>query len=284
MVRRAVGFILLLAATDALAGSSPLSGEDIRKTVAGAVFEVDTPVGAKLPISYAEDGRMSAAAGALAYLLGSQTDDGRWWISSNRLCQKWQRWFDGAVHCLKLSQEGVRISWRRDDGESGTARIVSRSDRNVSRQDLGDHKAGASTKEAAKPAAEAVAVADEARLVPPAVNSQTADTIKPEVASKSPEPLAGAPVKPPAPVRASASLRQQPASRPQPSFRVAHVDLDDVLNVRAGPSAEHSVIGSILPDAAGIRIVGPCLSAWCPIQHRGMTGWVNSTYLLPSGP
>src|SRR5262245_5025306 len=66
------------------------------------------------------------------------------------------------------------------------------------------------------------------------------------------------------------------------SFRVAGVDLDDVLNVRNGPSPEHAVIGSILPDADGIRIVGPCVSAWCPIQHRGLSGWVNSFYLKPS--
>jgi uncharacterized protein YraI len=66
------------------------------------------------------------------------------------------------------------------------------------------------------------------------------------------------------------------------SFRVAGVDLDDVLNVRSGPSPEHAVIGSILPDADGIKIVGPYVSAWCPIQHRGLSGWVNSFYLKPS--
>ena len=38
---------------------------------------------------------------------------------------------------------------------------------------------------------------------------------------------------------------------------MAGVDLDDVLNVRNGPSPEQAVIGSILPDADGIRIVGP---------------------------
>jgi uncharacterized protein YraI len=62
-------------------------------------------------------------------------------------------------------------------------------------------------------------------------------------------------------------------------FRVAGVDIDDVLNVREGPSADHSIIGSLLPDAGGVRIVGQCQSYWCPIQYRGMTGWVNSMYL-----
>ena len=117
------------------AGSSALTGDEIKKTVAGAVFEVDAPLGAKLPISYAEDGRMSGEAGALAYHLGSPTDRGSWWISSNRLCQKWRRWFDGAVHCLRLSQEGTRIFWHRDDGEAGTASIVGRVGRALAEAD-----------------------------------------------------------------------------------------------------------------------------------------------------
>lgn len=109
MLWRTLGLILMLAATDAHAGSSALSGDDIKQTVAGAVFAVDTPLGSTLPIAYGEDGRMSAEAGALAYLLGSPTDSGSWWISGNRLCQKWRRWFDGAVHCLRLSQEGRQV-------------------------------------------------------------------------------------------------------------------------------------------------------------------------------
>ena len=67
------------------------------------------------------------------------------------------------------------------------------------------------------------------------------------------------------------------------SFRVTGVAEDDVMNVRNGPSADHSVIGTIPPDAAGIKIVGSCVSAWCPIQHRGIIGWVNSVYLSKSG-
>src|SRR5215510_3987305 len=129
MLWRALGLVLVLLATKSFAGA--LVGDDIRQTVAGAVLEVDTPLGTKLPISYAEDGRMSAEAGSLAYLLGSPSDSGTWWISGHRLCQKWRRWFDGAVHCLRLSRDGARILWRRDDGETGSATIASRAERQL---------------------------------------------------------------------------------------------------------------------------------------------------------
>jgi hypothetical protein len=42
------------------------------------------------------------------------------------LCHKWTKWFDGVLQCLRISQEGSRIFWRRDDGETGTAVISKR--------------------------------------------------------------------------------------------------------------------------------------------------------------
>ena len=91
------------------------------------------------------------------------------------------------------------------------------------------------------------------------------------------EQKAATPVPPPAEAPAD-----PPNQSAQSSFRVVGVDLDDVLHVRNGPSADHIVIGRLPPDADGIRIVGACVSAWCPIQHRGLSGWVNSFYLKPS--
>jgi uncharacterized protein YraI len=61
---------------------------------------------------------------------------------------------------------------------------------------------------------------------------------------------------------------------------VAGVASDDVLNVRDGPSADYRATGAILPDAVGVHIVGRCQAEWCPISHRGLTGWVNSFYLI----
>lgn len=288
---RTVGVLVLLLATDVHAGSSALSGDEIKQIVAGAVFEVDTPLGTKLPISYAEDGRMSAEAGALAYLLGSPADGGNWWISGNRLCQKWRRWFDGAVHCLRLSQEGARIFWRRDDGETGTASITSRSERQLAaretprQQPARVNEARAfvapplpSRAAAPPPIATETEVADEPPIAQRPREAKPAEAPK---ALAEPRPsLAPAPAKRAVLAPASAAI-PPPVPRLPASFRVAGVDLDDVLNVRNGPSPEHDVIGRILPDAAGIKIVGPCVSAWCPIQHRGLSGWVNSFYLSP---
>src|SRR5262245_15501827 len=293
MLWRTVGVFMLVLATDARAGSVALSGDEIKQMVAGAVFEVDTPLGTKLPIAYAEDGRMSAEAGALAHLLGSPSDSGTWWISGPRLCQQWRRWFDGAVHCLRLSRDGARILWRRDDGESGSASIASRSERRLALQEPPRQQAPRALearafvappvlgRPAAGPLSAKPEVADEPQVVEEPREPEPVEVPKASAEPRSPPTTAPSPAKRSATGSASAAV-QPSVPRVPPSFRVAGVDLDDVLNVRNGPSAEHDVIGSILPDAGGIKIIGPCVSAWCPIQHRGITGWVNSLYLSPS--
>lgn len=296
MLWRTLGLIVLLAATEARAGATALSGDEIKQTVAGAVFAVDTPLGSTLPIAYGQDGRMSAEAGPLAYLLGSPTDNGTWWISANRLCQKWRRWFDGAVHCLRLSQDGMRLFWRRDDGETGTASIVARPERSV--PEPAKHRqleARASDAQIFLPPLPP-APATTSSLPSPRVPAPGETDVADEASAPPRSPRPPEPSRANADVQGAAATKTVPAKRPTvmaaamppptaravPSFRVAGVDEDDVLNVRDGPSAEHGVIGSILPDAAGIKIVGPCISAWCPIQHRGITGWVNSLYLSPN--
>ena len=66
---------------------------------------------------------MSGKAGVLAYFLGAESDRGRWWVSNGKLCQKWFKWLDAQPNCMRLSKEGHRLFWRRDDGMSGTATI-----------------------------------------------------------------------------------------------------------------------------------------------------------------
>ncbi len=68
------------------------------------------------------------------------------------------------------------------------------------------------------------------------------------------------------------------------TFRVARVEMDDVLNVRDGPSEYNTPVGSIVPRGRGIKIVGRCRGSWCPIQHGRMNGWVNAYYLAPEFP
>ena len=117
--------VCCVSLTTAVAAAEPsaLSGDAIKAAVTGAVVEVDTPLGTKVPIRYSEDGRITGEARGLAHILGSPSDSGKWWVSRDRLCHKWAKWFDGVLQCLRISQKGSRIFWRRDDGQTGTAVI-----------------------------------------------------------------------------------------------------------------------------------------------------------------
>ncbi|MEZ5844444.1 MAG: SH3 domain-containing protein [Hyphomicrobiaceae bacterium] len=128
------GRITCLAATVAMAtGALTLSATaeplllaeaDLRQLVPGLTIELDTPVGARLPISFTADGLMSGEAGPLEPYLGTARDRGRWWIADGRLCQKWFRWLDAKPRCATISRSANRILWREDGGEKGTATIV----------------------------------------------------------------------------------------------------------------------------------------------------------------
>ena len=112
-----------LGAAMAQAQSSALSGQQISDLVAGATVEIDTPLGTKLPVRYTRDGRLSGEAGGLASYLGTATDKGRWWVASDQLCHKWNRWFGSEPQCMRLSRVGRIIHWRSQDGYTGTAMI-----------------------------------------------------------------------------------------------------------------------------------------------------------------
>jgi hypothetical protein len=126
--------ILLIAA---LAGSvatasqaasfGDLNGAAVRKALSGKTVFLSTS-GIVLPIAYRSNGTMSghlqASAAALAGNASMQ-DKGRWWISKDRLCQRWNRWQGGKSYCYKLSRQGKQVVWVRDDGRRGTARISS---------------------------------------------------------------------------------------------------------------------------------------------------------------
>ena len=62
------------------------------------------------------------------------------------------------------------------------------------------------------------------------------------------------------------------------TYRVIDVAPDDVLNIRAGPSMGHPIVGVIPPRGRGVRLVGHC-QGWCPVSYNGATGWVNGRYL-----
>lgn len=102
-----------------------LSGQDLKKAIAGRTVYLSSPLG-EVPIRYSANGTMSARS-QLALLDGERTasDRGRWWVASNRLCLKWQNWMNGRSYCFTMQKVGNRVHWRRNDGKSGVARIGS---------------------------------------------------------------------------------------------------------------------------------------------------------------
>ncbi len=77
-------------------------------------------------------------------------------------------------------------------------------------------------------------------------------------------------------------------------FQVQHVQVNDVLMLRKGPSSSSQRVGELHPRQHGIIAEdGPCKPAnrppsrqWCPIVHyNGDTverGWARLVYLAPS--
>lgn len=126
MLRPFIVISFMSGATAALAEPVPLTNDALKATVSGSLVEIDTPLGTKLPVRFGDDGLVSAEAGELAPILGAPKDRGRWWVEGDRLCAKWFRWFDAEVRCLTIAQDGSRIYWRKDNGETGTATLVER--------------------------------------------------------------------------------------------------------------------------------------------------------------
>jgi len=118
-----VGILGSLGATPASAAE--LNGAEIRALIGGQKVRLSTPFGIALPLEYRKDGVVlgDVSGFSMARML-APSEKGRWWISGNALCQKWPTWYDGRQFCFKItSLGGGKITWLRDDGASGTARI-----------------------------------------------------------------------------------------------------------------------------------------------------------------
>ena len=117
-----LAFVLTLAPSYA---SEALEGAALNSFVGGRHIYLAVPVGGEIPLLYRRGGQVEGsgeAAGLGKYM--TPKDKGRWWVSGNRLCQKWQKWYDGRTFCFtvdKISEN--RIRWVRDDGKSGVARV-----------------------------------------------------------------------------------------------------------------------------------------------------------------
>ncbi len=112
------------AVTTGNAEPTGLSGDALRKTISGRTILLDTPVGG-LPISYQPNGTLSGKASGMQNLAGLKNDRGRWWIAANKVCQKWETWLDGREYCYQMRFEGKLVHWKRSDGRTGTAKVVS---------------------------------------------------------------------------------------------------------------------------------------------------------------
>ena len=285
MLKSVIGVVCLCAATMAGAQSPNLSGPQINDLVTGNTVEIETPIGTKLPVHYARDGKLSGEARGLASYLGAVTDNGRWWVASDELCHKWNRWFNSEPQCMRLSKEGRIIRWRHQDGHSGTATITvpanihtaavvprAQPDRSeqIASPEMLPTPASAPEEQAAEPATGAgqpsqQAAKERVARAPPA----EAPLVQPLVApDKRPPP----------------QNQTEPMRWAQRMFKVTSVRSDDVLNVRSGPSADFDVVGELPPGSSGIAITSACRSKWCPVQHRFTIGWVNSAYLVPEEP
>jgi hypothetical protein len=106
--------------------AAALTDEQLREAIIGKTVYLSIS-GFELPIHYKANGRMTGSMSqvAAAFSRGDGSrDSGRWWIEANQLCQRWTSWMDGQTNCYKITRQGNVINWVRQDGVSGTVRIV----------------------------------------------------------------------------------------------------------------------------------------------------------------
>ncbi len=317
---RLAALAVLGTSTFAAAEPEALSGPALRAAVAGSTVEIDTPIGTKVPVKYGADNSVSGEAGSVAFFLGSAADTGRWWVAQNLLCHRWNIWFKAEKTCLTITRDGDKITWLRDDGDTGTATIMPNSTM-VAARGLSNKKSTLggpvdtmpATARVAAPAslpAPVVEAADEEAQVTepvyepvyepaahiPAVPAEPAKVqaiAKPSVekvkqaALQTDKAVATPAFKPVVKQRAAQKITKRSVARgaaEAPTFWVYGVAEDDVLNVRMGPSTEADVVGAIPPEARGVRMAGACEGMWCLVEFGGNRGWVNRSYLVYEVP
>lgn len=121
----ALGSLLAISAMCGPVLANFLSGEEIKALVGGKKVFLSTPYGLEFPLHYRADGKVvgDASGFSMASMLAPK-ETGSWWVDGRKLCQKWPTWYNGKVTCFTIQQTGKNtISWTRDDGTRGTARI-----------------------------------------------------------------------------------------------------------------------------------------------------------------
>ena len=106
--------------------AAPLSGAKVKALISGKKVFLSTPYGLEFPLNYRSNGKVTGdASGFSLAAMMAPKETGSWWISGEKLCQKWPTWYKGKTICFTIEQIGkASIAWTRDDGLKGTARIV----------------------------------------------------------------------------------------------------------------------------------------------------------------
>lgn len=128
-MRSTVTAAAIVAATLGMTAPSvaeTLSSEEISALISGKTVRLSTPYGLELPLQYRTSGEVSGdVSGFTMARMFAPRETGRWWVEQNRLCQQWPSWYDGKAHCFTIEQTGPdSLSWVRQDGLAGTARIT----------------------------------------------------------------------------------------------------------------------------------------------------------------
>ncbi len=121
----AAAFVMPVAAEAGAAENISLAGDALREAIVGKTVYLSIS-GFELPIRYMANGRMRGSMGAVAASFSrgdGSSDSGKWWVENDQLCQKWTSWMEGVPYCYKLTQNGEQVTWVRNDGKTGTARI-----------------------------------------------------------------------------------------------------------------------------------------------------------------
>lgn len=107
------------------ASGEALSGDAIKSMVNGKRIYLKVPLGGEFPLFYQSNGQVTGDGSALGlgkYFAPKET--GKWFVRGDQLCQQFPTWYNGKVSCFSLRKTGeTSLSWRRDDGYSGRARI-----------------------------------------------------------------------------------------------------------------------------------------------------------------
>jgi hypothetical protein len=125
---RIAAAILGGAVVAAPAAASTLSGSELRALVSGRTVYLAAPLGGEFPLSYKPNGTVTGdgqAVGLGRFFAARET--GRWFMSGDQLCQQFPTWYNGTRLCFTVQSLGNnRIRWRRDNGDTGIARVADR--------------------------------------------------------------------------------------------------------------------------------------------------------------